>query len=546
MNDTPNYAPIGMSIYQLLRTSCTPYGDRPALNYYDKTVTYSQLLQGIDQAAAALQRMQVGKGDVVVVALPAVPEAVYLFYAINKLGAVFCGMDCRLTGDEIEKVVEQVKPKACFVADFQLKQFEKIHSTQVVCISFVKAISWISDVASFFADLFLGRKKMMAQRRNVIGYPKFIKNADKLTVPEDADVKPEDTAAYFYTSGTTHGRKCVVLTNENFNASVLQYSFSQPDFKETGRFCSIMPLFTCYGISLGTHLPLICGMQIRMVPLFFGKNMKKLLVEEKPGYIITVPAHWDHFVKDKFDKVDLSFLRGAIVGGDKLDEGSENRLNEIFKKCNSKAKVMRGYGLTEASTAVTIQPPETPKGSVGRALCWSEIGIFDPDTMQPLPAGEEGEICVCGPNLCQGYLDDPEATAKLLRRHADGKKWLHTGDIGYLNEDGFLFFCQRSKRIYVRFDGTKISPYATEQKLLQCDVVERCLVVAIDDTKHIHGKCARAYIVVREGVTEATALAAVKKYANANIAAYMRPEEYRIVDRLPTTSNGKLDYFIQE
>lgn len=540
---TPEYTPINQSVYEFMESRCRQYGQRQALSYYGKKITYTQMLQEIDRVAMALQQMGVQKGDTVVVALPSIPQAVYLFYAINKIGAIFCGMDCRLLAEEIADIVSHVKPKVCFVADFQLKEFSQIHSTQVVCISFVKAIKFLSDIGAFFADLFLGRKHVIAKRSHIRSYSKFLKGSAKHPALEDVTVKSEDICAYFYTSGTTKGRKCVVLSNENINSSVLQYSFSQADFKNAGHFCSIMPLFTCYGISLGTHLPLILGMKICMIPLFFGKDMKKLLLRYQPGYIITVPAHWDHFVTDKFDGVDLSFLRGAIVGGDKIDNNSEERLNEIFASCNSKAKVMRGYGLTEASTAVTTQPANTPKGSVGATLCWSEIGIFDPETGERLPTGEPGEICVCGPNICRGYLGDPKATADLLRRHPDGKIWLHSGDIGYMDEDGFLFFCERIKRMYVRFDGTKISPYAIEKLLQKCPVISRSLVVAVDDKKHFHGKCAKAYIVLKKGIDPEDALPIIKKHAHAMISNYMRPEEYIFVDRLPTTRSGKLDYF---
>ena len=544
-NSIPDYKPIGMGVYDFLRSNCEHYAERPALNYYDKSISYAVLLSKIDETARALIEMGVKKGDVVIVSLPAIPEAVYLFYAINKIGAIFCGMDCRITESEIRDIIDHVKPKVCFVSDFHLKEFANIDSTQIVCVSFFNAVSFLASLATFFADLLLGRKSLIAKKENMITYPKFIAKAKNMQGLPDVGVKASDICAYFYTSGTTHGRKCVVLNNENINSAVMQYSFSQPDFKGKGRFCSIMPLFTCYGISLGTHLPLILGMQIRLVPLFFGKNMKGLLVKEQPSYIITVPAHWDHFITDNFKNTDLSFLKGAIIGGDKLDANSEDTLNEIFKNCNSKAKVMRGYGLTEASTAVTMQPYNTPKGSVGTNMCWSEIKIFEPDTFNPLPAGEHGEICVSGPNICQGYLKDKKATDALLKVHPDGKLWLHSGDIGYLDENGFLYFCERIKRIYVRFDGTKISPYAIECLLQKCPIVSRALVVAVDDKKHFHGKCAKAYIVLKKGIDAEDAMPILKKYGHSAISDYMRPEEYVFVDRLPTTKNGKLDYFTE-
>lgn len=542
-NKIPNYEPIGMGVYDFMRTNCEKYADRPALNYYDKSISYSELLLNIDKTANALIEMGVKKGDVVVVSLPAIPKAVYLFYAINKIGAIFCGMDCRITESEIRDIIDHVKPKICFVSDFHLHEFANIDSTQVVCVSFFSSISYIAAFTTFFADLLFGRKHLIAKKENMMSYSKFISKATSEQKYELEKVKANDISAYFYTSGTTHGRKCVVLTNENLNSAVMQYSFSQPDFKGKGRFCSIMPLFTCYGISLGTHLPLILGMQIRLVPLFFGKNMKDLLVKEQPSYIITVPAHWDHFITDKFKNTDLSFLKGAIVGGDKLDATSEDKLNEIFKNCNSNAKVMRGYGLTEASTAVTMQPYNTPKGSVGTNMCWSEIKIFEPDTFNPLPAGEHGEICISGPNICQGYLKDKKATDALLKVHPDGKLWLHSGDIGYLDQGGFLYFCERIKRMYVRFDGTKISPYAIETLLQKCPIVSRALVVAVDDKKHFHGKCAKAYIVLKKGIDPEDAMPILKKYSHSEISHYMRPEEYVFVNQLPTTKNGKLDYF---
>lgn len=454
-------------------------------------------------------------------------------------------MDCRITSDEIKEIFAQVKPKLCFVSDFQLKEFETIDDTRVVCVSFAKTLHFLSAFASFFADLFKGRIRMVGKKSNFITYPQFISKGHKRTDMVFESVRGDDICAYFYTSGTTKGKKCVVLTNENINSAVAQYANSQKELADARRFCNIMPLFTCYGISLGTHLPLTVGLEIRMIPLFFGSRMKQLLLREQPGYIITVPAHWEHFVNDRFDDEDFSFLKGLIVGGDKLDEESENRINEILKTHNSTAKVMRGYGLTEASTAVTTQPPNTPRGSVGCAMCWSDIGIFDSETGKRLLPLEKGEICVTGPNLCQGYYEDEEATQALLRTHEDGLLWLHSGDIGYLDEDGFLFFCERIKRIYVRFDGTKISPYAIEQVLQKCPVISRCLVVAIDDPKHFHGKCAKALIVLKSETDGETGKESVKKFIHDNLPSFMRPAQVEFVDRLPTTKNGKLDYFIK-
>ena len=538
----PAYTPLGESVYSVFEKKCAALGDAPALSYFGKEYSFSKLMYNIDRAAAGLLRMGIGKGDKVIVSLPSVPEAVELFYAINKIGAVFCGMDCRSTSDEIDEIFAQIQPKACFVSDFHLKAFSHIQDVQIICISFMRTIGIVTAFASVFVGLFTGRTFLIARKKNFQSYQSFIKNIKHPKVKKAA-FGGDEICAYFYTSGTTYGRKCVMLTNENMNSSVLQYAYSQPGIEDTERFCTIMPLFTCYGITLGTHLPLILGKQVRMIPLFTGKAMKKLLLVEKPGYITTVPAHWEQFIKDDFTGADLSFFKGAIIGGDKLSAVAEDKINAILKRCGSQGKVMRGYGLTEASTAVTAQPPQTPKGSVGTNMCWSTIGIFEMGTDKPVEVGCSGEICVCGPNVCQGYLDDEKTSAALLRQPSDGKIWLPSGDVGYMDENNFLYFCERMKRIFVRFDGTKISPYGIEQQLYRCPVVAHCMEYGSEDPKHAHGKCPAAWVVFKEEYDEKQAKQIYENFINTKIAYHLRPIETSFVNALPVTKNGKLDYF---
>lgn len=538
----PKYRPIGESIYSLFSRSCAANPDKVALSYFGKEITFQALFKRIDRAAAALAALGISKGDTVIVSLPAVPEAVELFYAINKIGAIFCGMDCRSTPAEISEIFDQVRPKACFVSDFHLKCFSHIDHIPIICISFIKTIGSLAAFASIFVELYTGRKFLVAKKSNFMYYSAFLAKRANESIT-CATVNADDVCAYFYTSGTTYGKKCAVLTNENLNSSVLQYSFSQQGIDDTERFCTIMPLFTCYGITLGTHLPLILGKQVRMIPLFTGKNMKKLLLAEKPGYITTVPAHWEHFIKDDFKNVDFSFFKGAIIGGDKLSASGEEKINHILRSCGSPGKVMRGYGLTEASTAVTANPPHTPTGSVGTQMCWSTIAIFEPGTDSPVPCGTKGEICVCGPNICQGYLGDKDATDQLLKLHSDGKVWMHSGDIGYLDENQFLFFCERIKRIFVRFDGTKVSPYSIEQQLLKCPVVDQCLVYSIPDPGHQHGKCPGVMVVFKVDCDVAKAKQIFERFIQTDIAYHLRPIEIKPVDALPVTRGGKFDYF---
>ncbi len=534
------------SVFEFLYRRNKEYGDFPSLEYYGKTISYLRMLSKIDKLANVLKSAGVKKGDVVVVSLPAIPEAVYLFYAINKIGAIFCGMDCRSSAEEIEITVNSVRPKICFIADFHLKEFRGCSSVPLVYIRSTETIGGVTRAGGFFADFFTGRTFQKIRMDNVYTYREFISQNSNTKTSLTESVSGDDICAYFYTSGTTYGRKCVMLTNKNINSAILQHSNdAQVDIKRKDTFSNIMPLFTCYGITLGTHLPLCLGLKVNLVPLFNPKNMKKLIVESRSNFIITVPAHWEYFVKDSFAGCDLSHFKAAIVGGDMVEPEYENKIRDIMKKCGSEGRFMIGYGLTEtASTAIT-PPVVTPQGSVGKAMSLTEVRIFSIETGEESACMEQGEICISGPSVCKGYLNDKEATDNLLIKHKDGKVWLHSGDIGYMDAEGYVFFCERIKRMYVRFDGTKVSPYSIEQVIKQCPVVSRCLVLAVNDRNHTHGKCAKAIIVLKNTDDIQSAKHICKKYIAQNLPEFMHPEEIVFVDRLPVTKNGKVDYFAE-
>ena len=306
---------------------------------------------------------------------------------------------------------------------------------------------------------------------------------------------------------------------------------------------NIMPLFTCYSVTIAVHLPLISGVRVNLIPLVNTKKLKKVLLNEKPNYLFTVPAHWEFFIKEKFNNCDLSFLKTIIVGGDSMHPEYEHRLYNILKACGSNAFIAFGYGLSETTSTATVLINGSLKGSVGRPLKNTLIGIFDKDTLKPLLPNEKGEICICGPTVCNGYFNDEAMTKSLLKKHDDGRIWLHSGDLGYINEEGFLFFCERIKRMYVRYDGTKISPYSIEQVISTSPIVERCMIVNIRDKDHTHGMCARALIVLRENVSKKYARDRLQKFFQKNLDQHMIPKEVVFVDALPYTKNGKLDYF---
>lgn len=529
------------SVYSFLSKRAILYKEETAISFYGIRISYKCLFSKIDEVAKALIACGVKKDDVIASSLPGCPEGIYLLYAINKIGAIYCAFDCRSKNKEIKETIKTFSPKLCFVPDFQLRECRDIQDCSLVFMSPAHALGGMEKLYSIPANFFTGRTFICAKNSRILSYDQFIQKAEngQLCTSQKSG---QDIFGYFYTSGTTYGRKSVILTNENINAAAIIQKQGNPMIKRGQTLLNIMPLFTCYSITLAVHLPLISGVTVSLIPLLDTKKMKKILLKEQPNYIITVPAHWEYFVHNRFHNCDLSFMKGVIVGGDTMVPTYREKLCAIFKDHGAGSPIIIGYGLSE-TTSTAVAAFSAPEKSVGHALPHMQISICHPETGEQLRYGEEGEICICGPTVCKGYFKDEEMTRSLLRKHEDGKIWLHSGDRGYMDSTGALFFCERYKRMYVRFDGTKVSPYSIEQVISACPLVEACLAVAIPDKGHSHGMCAKVFIVLRNGIHKATATAGIQKYCKRHLDEHMLPDEIAIVDRLPKTRNGKLAYF---
>ncbi len=542
-NHYEEYIPQNLSVYQYFQKNAENYLNNTAISFYGKNFSYGETLTNINEIVRALRAYGIKKDDVVASSLPGTPEGIFLIYAINKIGAIYCAFDCRAKKEEIKETVSVFSPKLCFIPDFQVKEFADITDCNIVYINPAHSIGSFSKFFSCVADLFTGRNFLVSKKKNLISYDSFINaviDGEDIT----AQTSTNNIFGYFYTSGTTHGRKSIILTNENINAAVIQHKNANKNLKAGDSILNIMPLFTCYSVTIAVHLPLITGIRVNLIPLVNTKKLKNILLKEKPNYFISVPAHWEYFIKSDFKGCDLSFLKTAIVGGDTMTEKEQKVINDIFKKCNCNNPIVIGYGLSESTSTATTTVLSSPIGSVGMPLINTLIGIFETDTDKKVSVGHKGEICICSPSVCKGYYKEEALNEKLLKIHSDGKTWLHTGDIGYVDESGALFFCERIKRMYVRFDGTKVSPYSIEQAIIKCPLVSKCLVVGIKDSEHSHGKCARAYIELKNNVNKKTAKEQLYKYFNKHLDEHMVPKELILVERLPHTVNGKLDYFV--
>ena len=352
--------------------------------------------------------------------------------------------------------------------------------------------------------------------------------------------KGADGAAVLYTGGTTGKPKGILLTNLNFNALALQSMDACGCLLPGDRVLSVMPMFHGFGLGVCIHTVLTFGGTAILLPRFHPKEFHRLIARYRPNVIAGVPSIYEYLLRSDLGKLKLDFLKVAISGGDSLAVSTKRQLDRILRQHGSSARIREGYGLTECVTGSCLMPQESEKeGSIGLPYADTEYRIYDNQHQTALPPGELGEIILRGPTVMQGYLQNPEETAQALQTHADGHIWLHTGDLGCMDADGYIYFKQRCKRVIVS-NGYSIYPQAIENAILSCPEVSACAVVGVQDP--IRGQLVQAFVVLKEHVATEQTEQALREICREQVAVYALPRKYVFLEALPKTLVGKIAY----
>jgi len=525
------------------------YPNRVALNYFNNKITYYQLFQNIDVTARAFLEVGVKKGDVITISMPTLPEFVYMFYAISKIGAIANMVDPRKSGEEIIEYTNAVNSKLFVVVDVALEKIKDIckHTSVEKIVSISPSNSLPPALKKAYK---LKNAKKKPKIKNLIKWEDFY----KLGVNRKNEVIVDDFPAYeenrpvviVYTGGTTGKSKGVVLSNDNLNAASAQCETCGYDFQRQHSWLNIMPPFIVYGVGNGLHLPLAMGMEVILIPQFDPNKFDRLLKKHHPNHVTGVPTHYDSIVKSKvIAKEGLKYLLSPIVGGDKLNEASEEIINKFFKKNNCNFNVSKGYGMSEVCAAVcTASIPEINEiGSVGIPFHHTTMAVFDPETGKELKYNEIGEICITGPNTMLGYYNNEEETNNIIRKHKDGLKWVHSGDLGYITERGVVHIKGRTKEMIVRYDGFKVFPIAIEEVILSHPDVKTCKVIGVKDKNYSQGEVPKAYVVLKKTVEDTAKIKSeLRKICEEKLAEYLQPTDFAFIDKLPVTAIGKIDF----
>lgn len=529
------------TLYRYLRQATYKYANFTALNYFGKKYTYFEMIGKIDHLADSYTNLGVKKGDHVVFVTANLPETIYSFYALNKIGAIPVLVEPRMAKARIEHFIEMVNAKVVVMIDLVWPKindlFEK-HNIEHVLVQ--NASYSLHKYQKFFMKLF-GKRTKIEYSDIVVKFHDF----SKKYVPHCAVEAPFEegaTAVVTQTGGTTGNPKGVELTNEGLNTIALSFNFTHNDCVPGDRFLNIMPIFTSYGVVCGVHMALTQSTEEILIPNFTPKKFPKLMKKHKPAAVIAVPAFYEIFIKDRHVKhIDLSNLKFAVSGGDVLNPKLEVEINKFFKNHGCKYSICQGYGLSE-TTAVTAFNCIYKAKSEGLPLCTSTMGIFDPKTGEELDYYEKGEICISGPSIMKGYYNNEEETKNVLKKHADGKLWIHSGDMGYFDKDGFLFFEGRFKFVIPRFDGHKNFPIQIERVVNSFKGISNVAVVPCNDREHMQGQYPLVVVELenKEADKEKVRLE-ILKHCKRKLEERGQPCDVVFEDKIPLTLIGKND-----
>lgn len=530
-----------LTAYQYMREINKDRLNEPALHYYGADITHKELIDRIEECADAYTAMGVKKGDVVSFLSVAVPETIASIYALNKIGAAANTIDPRMDINTIRKMIKGSNSHILVTIDVAYPKVEKIKEDlknhTIIVQSAARSLPFFKKVAMKMAV-----RTKIPYGDKLMKFDEFLsrgKGTKSVEVPYQGDA----TVAITYTGGTTGIPKGTMLTNDSMNAVALNFIHCDARREDNNRYLGIIPVFSAYGMVCGMHMPLCMRFTLVPIPKFVPNTIGKLVKQFRPQVVISTPVFIELLINSKEVKnMDLSFLYTLASGGDTMNEGLEKKLTQFMEEHNMKYPLAQGYGMTELSAAATFCVNRIYKpGSVGVPSLTTTVSIFDPDTGEELGYNEIGEVCVTGPSMMKGYFQAEEETSIVMKQHDDGLTWIHSGDLGYMDDDGFLFIIGRIKRMITRFDGHKVFPINMEGLIAGREEVKNCSVIGVNDREHSQGQYPLALVEFVAGVDKEQACKEIFKYCDEQIEERGKPVAVLPIDEIPLTGMGKND-----
>ena len=537
------------TMFELLAATAKQYPDNTAYVFMGKKTSYTEFMKRIDAAAKGLYEMGIRKGDKVTICMANTPQALDCFYALNRIGAIPNMIHPLSAAKEIAFYLNFSKSKAILTLDQFYYKVEEIlpeleNPTEILI---AKVVDELPFPLNMLYPLTKGARavKKLPKTGYTLWYDMVAKGKNAQLPAHDG--KYDECAAILYSGGTTGTTKGIMLSNLNFNALGLQTIAASGYPSVAGmKMLSVMPVFHGFGLGIGIHTALIGGATCILIPQFSVQVYADTLIKQKPNLIPGVPTLFEALLRaPSLEGQDLSFLKGIFSGGDSLSPELKKKVDAFLKDHNCSEQIREGYGTTECVTASCLTPKDYARDrSIGVPFPDTYYKIVKPGTTEEADANTEGEVCVSGPTVMLGYMDNPEETANTLRSHHDGRIWLHTGDLGYMDQDGFVYFRQRIKRMIVT-SGYNVYPSQLENIIDGHEKVLLSCVIGVKD--EYRGQKLKAYVVPMPGIEPTEELKKeILDYCSHHVAKYAMPRELEFRRELPKTLVGKVAYRVLE
>ncbi len=531
-----------VSMFGMLKISEKSHPEAIAIDYFGRKYTYKMLLKEIEKVSHSYYKIGVRKGDIVTVLMPNTPEAIISIYALNRLGAVGNIVHPLSAVEEIKKYLVSCKCRFLLCIDKCVEKIQEISEETYLEKIIIASASCSMPKALKFAYN-LKYKNVIPKDKKHLLWKDFI-NQINANSPEyyPTEGENEELAIILHSGGTTGTPKDIMLSNKNFNAFGIQSVLTLRDVSIGDKILGVLPIFHGFGLGVCVHVCFCFGACSVLIPLFDAKKFGNILKKHKPTMIFGVPTLYEALLNAKgIENLDFSFLKYAVSGGDTLPKALENKVNDFLSAHNSQVRICEGYGMTEGLAALSLSVNEAYKsGTIGKALIGNEMCVVEPETVNVLGHNQEGELCVSGPTVMIGYRNNEEETQKVLKKHSDGKIWLHTGDMATIDENGIVTYKLRLKRMIVS-SGYNVYPIYIEKTIEELPEVLKCVAVSIP---HPYKKeVAKAFIILEKGYTaDSFTLDKIKKYCKKKLASYSVPYEFEFVKEFSKTPFGKIDY----
>jgi len=541
--DTPHsidYPEITM--YDALMQSVSRVPDKIAWDFMGTQCTYAGFSTYVDQCADAMSGLGLKQGDTVTISMPTTPQGIICFYAVNKLGAKASMIHPLSTESEIEFYLNLSGSTMALTLDAFYGKFNAVMDrTPCKRLILTKIGDFLSPVKKFGFWLTKGRKiPRVPEDTRVSSWQEIMTRS--WPGKAKARMDPDDTAVILYSGGTTGKPKGIMLSNMNFICEGMMVA-AWGNLDATDAILAILPIFHGFGLGVCINAAFMGGAKSILVPQFTPEIVAKLIKTKKPSFIIGVPTLYAALCKNKdFKQAKLSCLKAAFCGADTLPQTVKEEFEAVVKHQGGSVKLLEGYGLTEAVTAVMAMPMNTFRAdSIGVPFPDMDAKIVRPDTTRTADLGQDGEICLSGPAVMKGYLNQKKETEKTLKIHDDGKTWLHTGDIAHQDEDGFFYFKLRQKRM-IKSSGMNVYPAQVEDLLYQHPKVEEACVIGVPDPDQVER--VKAFVVKADGVKddEASLEKELIDHCRQQLIKWSCPRTIEFRSKLPTTLVGKVAF----